>query len=532
MKLFWKIFAAVFISFAIVVSFIFYVVSTNQISNAESHILEENRIVGALISKEIEVGYLEFKWPFEGLKKISERDDFLFWWIVRDDGIIHLADNASFMGTYTRDYFPQIADIKVDENVFLDYNKNYGIFVKTLEMGKDKWSFCLGFSLKTVSEMRRDIILSSIIISLLALLILGVMLYFTVAYFTKPITKLRDITSDVAKGDLDIEIQVKTKDEIGELASSLKQMIKNLKQSRDIIEKHTKELEQKVQERTKDLDKKVKELTDTKTALLNMMEDMNEANKGLIKTREDLKGTLSKLKEMDVKKNEFISIAAHELKTPLTSIHGFSQLLQNKSVLEDHKKRENYLKIMEDETKRLAKLVNDILDFSRIDLGAMKFSFEEADVNEIMEAVESEMDMLIKEKGLESEYDIEKDLPKIVTDRERVIEIMINLINNSVKYTPKGKITVKIFREKESVHFMVKDTGIGIAKEYHDKIFGRFYQVDSSCTRKAGGVGLGLALCKEFLNLMGGKIWFKSEFGKGSEFHFTLPISFKKVCKR
>ena len=141
-----------------------------------------------------------------------------------------------------------------------------------------------------------------------------------------------------------------------------------------------------------------------------------------------------------------------------------------------------------------------------------------------MESVKREMEMLINKKELKLEFEIAKGIPKIVTDMERLTQILINIINNAMKYTPKGKISVRAFRDNKTVHFIVKDTGIGIAKENQEKIFGRFYQVDSSYARKAGGTGLGLTICKEFVVLLGGKIWIKSELGKGSEFHFTLPV--------
>ena len=282
--------------------------------------------------------------------------------------------------------------------------------------------------------------------------------------------------------------------------------------------------ERKVQERTKDLDRKVQELTETKTAVLNMMEDMEETNKNLVKTQQQLKETLKELKESDIKKDEFISIAAHELKTPLTSIHGFSQLLLSPGIAADAEKRGKFLRIMEKESMRLAKLVNDILDLSRIDLGTIKVNNEEIDTSQLMDDVEREMDIPMKERGLRSEYDIEKGLPRMVTDQEKLREILMNIISNAIKYTPKGKISVKVWTEDGNLQVMVKDTGIGISEEQQKKLFHRFYQIDSSYTRKAGGAGLGLALSKEFVELMGGRIWIISQEGKGSEFHFTLPI--------
>ncbi len=371
-----------------------------------------------------------------------------------------------------------------------------------------------------LTEMGNLMLIATLIF---ALLVVGFATIFSRS-ISESIIKLRDIVNEIGKGKLDTKIEIKSKDEIGELATSFKRMVIDLKRSQKQVKRHAEELENRVKERTKELDAKVNELTDTKTAVLNMMEDMDEANKELVRTQDELGGSLRELREMDMKKDQFISIAAHELKTPLTSIHGFSQLLQDRKIADNFTKRSKYLKIMDQETKRLAKLVGDMLDLSGIDLGTVKIELSKFSVNELMDSLKKEMDIQIKDKGLESAYDVKKNIPNIETDREKLMEVLLNLISNSVKYTPKGKITVKAFRDKENIHFIVKDTGIGISKENQEMIFDRFYQVDSSYTRKAGGTGLGLALCKEFVELLGGKIWIVSEKGKGSEFHFTLPI--------
>jgi signal transduction histidine kinase len=366
----------------------------------------------------------------------------------------------------------------------------------------------------------------AIVLFAMFLIILGVMASFLISRsITEPLAKMAKIVPSISEGKFGQVVDIKSEDEIGDLASAFNQMTKDLKKSQNEIRMHSQELEQKVQERTSELDEKVKELSGTKTAVLNMMEDMDGANKQLIRTQEELEKSLAELKETDIKKDQFISIAAHELKTPLTSIHGFSQLLQNRKVANNFTKRNKYLKIMDHETKRLGKLVGDILDLSRIDLGTIKVDVSSVNLNEMIENIRKEMNIQIEEKGLKSEYDIEKDLPPIQTDNEKLTEILLNLINNSVKYTQEGKISVSVYKENNKIHFMVKDTGIGISKKNHEKVFDRFYQVDSSYTRKAGGTGLGLSLCREFVQLLGGKIWLKSELGKGTEFHFTLPVS-------
>ena len=231
MKLFWKIFVSMFISFVVIVSSISYIISIRQISDAENRIIEEKKIIGSFLSKEIEVGYFESKWPFESLKKLSKHKGVLFWWIVRDDGTIHLADNASFMGTYAQDYFPQIASMIKKENISLNRNQNYGIFFTPLETGKKKWSFWFGFSLKEVSDRRKEIIFLIAVVSLSALVVLGVILYFAIKYFTKPIQELTVSAEAIGKGDLTRRVKIGSKDELGRLAHSFNKMTEDLQRT-------------------------------------------------------------------------------------------------------------------------------------------------------------------------------------------------------------------------------------------------------------------------------------------------------------
>ena len=231
MKLFWKIFASIFFFFVATVFLISYVISIRQIADVEKRVVEENKGIGSFLSKEIEVNYFESKWPFESLRKLSERKGVLFWWIVRDDGTIHLADNASFMKTYARDYFPEIANHLEKETVSLNRDQNYGIFLTTLETGPKKWSFWFGFSLEEVSERRKEIIFLIGVVSLSALVMLGVILYFAIKYFTKPIQELTVSAEAIGKGDLTHRVKIGSKDELGRLAHSFNKMTEDLQRT-------------------------------------------------------------------------------------------------------------------------------------------------------------------------------------------------------------------------------------------------------------------------------------------------------------
>ena len=235
MKLFWKIFSVVFISLFVIALSISYIISSKQISYMENHLIEENRIIGSLISKEVEIGYLESKWPFESLRKLSEQENFLFWWVIKDDGLIHLSDNSSFMGTYAYDYFPQVINIAENEDIFIDYKQSYGIYFQTFGTGENKQSFWLGFSLKDISETKRDVILLTIISSLLALTILGAITYFIIKHFTNPINELTICANKIKQGNLDKKCEVKSKDELEELAKAFDEMRLGLKDRNDLL---------------------------------------------------------------------------------------------------------------------------------------------------------------------------------------------------------------------------------------------------------------------------------------------------------
>ena len=231
MKLFWKICTVVFISFVATVSVISYIFYVRQVSEAKVRILKENEIIGNFLSKEIELGYLEYKWPFESLKKISERHDFLFWWIIKEDGTIHLADKASFMATNVSSYFPRLAAENSEQRLVTDDRNGYGVFIKPLDVGKKKWFFWLGFSLQSLSKIKSKILILHITVSLSALIIIGASLYISIRHFTEPVSDLIFSTEKIGKGDLNHRVRVNSRDELGTLATSFNRMTAELQKT-------------------------------------------------------------------------------------------------------------------------------------------------------------------------------------------------------------------------------------------------------------------------------------------------------------
>ena len=228
------------------------------------------------------------------------------------------------------------------------------------------------------------------------------------------------------------------------------------------------------------------------------------------------------LKELDRMKSEFLSTAAHELRTPLTSILGFSEILLQRKL--DKERQARFLKIINEETQGLADLISDLLDVSRIESGR-GFKIKKASI-ELRKIILENVDLF---KSRTDKHDFEVNIPddpvRLKADKDKIDQVMENLISNAVKFSPQGgKITISVEQSEGEVKISVADTGMGIPKKDLPHIFERFYRVDNTFTLGIGGTGLGLAIVKYIIESHGGKIWAESEVGKGSTFSFTLPL--------
>jgi GAF domain-containing protein/DNA-binding response OmpR family regulator len=237
-------------------------------------------------------------------------------------------------------------------------------------------------------------------------------------------------------------------------------------------------------------------------------------------------------------KSAFLSTVSHELRTPLTSVLGFAKIIRKRldekifpTVEKTPKAQKTITQISENlnvvvsEGERLTHLINDVLDLAKIEAGKMEWNMEEVALAEVAERAVAATAALFDNKNLDLEKHIQADLPPITGDRDKLIQVMVNLISNSVKFTPKGKVTCKVSRKKNEIIVSVSDTGIGIAREDHAAVFEQFKQVGDTLTDKPKGTGLGLPICKEIIEHHGGRIWVESELGKGSTFSFALPVT-------
>jgi PAS domain S-box-containing protein len=247
---------------------------------------------------------------------------------------------------------------------------------------------------------------------------------------------------------------------------------------------------------------------------------------------------ITREKEIDGMKTDFISTVSHELRTPLTSVLGFAKIIKrrlNDDIFpqvktEDKKIRrainqvDGNIGIIISEGERLTKLINDVLDIAKMEAGKIEWKKEALSAGEIIERAATATSALFEQKGLRLLKDIEDGLPEITGDRDRLIQVIINLISNAVKFTDKGTITVTAKRMNNEIIVSVIDTGVGIAKKDCDKVFEKFKQVGNVLTDKPTGTGLGLPICKQIVEHHGGRIWVESELGKGSAFSFALPV--------
>ena len=302
------------------------------------------------------------------------------------------------------------------------------------------------------------------LIVLFIILLLGIILSRTI---TKPLLQLTKGADKIGKGNLKHRIVIESEDELGRLADSF-----------------------------------------------------NEMAKALDKSYEELK-TLDKMKD------EFISMASHELRTPISTMKGFLSMILSGDFGKLNKEGQKSLKIIEISNNRLGKLVDDLLNVSRIEQGRLQIRLESINIEKIVYDITDQLILKVKEKKLELTLDIEEGLSLALADEDRLKQVLINLIDNAIKYTEKGWIEVSVKKESNNIKVSIKDSGIGMSKKDQEKLFTKFYRIKRNKTIGIEGTGLGLWITKQIVELMNGKIYVDSKKNIGTQVSFTIPI-FKK----
>jgi len=385
---------------------------------------------------------------------------------------------------------------QIDDHAFME-------MVVPVHVNASQWGVLrLGFSLDDLNallaksqnfiaeEIRKAVIRASVT-ALLFLILGGLAVFYFASRWTRPIRKLVHFSHELAGGDFSAKphISIRTDDEIGLLVSALEEMADSLRHSYAQMADHSHILEEKVEKRTREL--------------------AAARDKALAAAQA---------------KSDFLANMSHEIRTPMNAVIGMAHLAMDGA---ENRQQRDYLNKILTASETLLVIINDILDFSKVEAGKLRLEAVDFNLAETLENVASVNAIAANAKGLALLFDYPPDLPVLHGDSMRLGQVLLNLVNNAVKFTEQGQVEVSVEVLEQSdaeieLQFQVSDSGIGMSAAQIANLFQAFSQADTSTTRQYGGTGLGLAICKQLVELMHGEISVDSEPGKGSCFHFRL----------
>jgi signal transduction histidine kinase len=425
--------------------------------------------------------------------------------LVKQRTTLELKLIAPFTGNFTKGVAECLkGGSGYDANGYIDYRGKtvlgFWQWLPELEWGiiaeidKDEWYV-------SVKKLHR------ITFSILFLLTLAVVSFAFVfgKKISEPIVYLTDVTKSISEGDFSKRVNISAKDEIGELSKFFNKMADFVEEKTHALEEYTSNLEKIIEERTKDL---------------------TQINKELEKQSHDLEKAYKELLTLDQMKDKMIRDVSHELKSPVAQVQMAIDLWTNEIKKDslDRSKEERFEQIIHSSLQRLRKTIESILDLSVLESGRFVFKKEPIQMEEIIHQTVMGMKLLAKKKGLTLTYHSSGNLPVTIGDKNEISRVLINLIDNAIKYTESGSINIYGKCKGSYLEISVEDTGmgIGLTKEEYSKLFERFFQEHPTMY----GSGVGLALCKNIVEAHKGRIWVDCEgIGKGASFKFTLPVA-------
>jgi signal transduction histidine kinase len=386
--------------------------------------------------------------------------------------------------------------------------------------GGHEYSVRYVYSLSNLDAMNQEMIVTISLYSGIFIIVSFLLIFFLFNYFvSSPIGELTKGVRTMSKGTLGYKVHVKSKDEIGELATAFNTMSADLKVSRDNLEEYSKNLEKLVTERTKELEEKTNRLEQINQDLTAAREELNILNKNLEKRVQERTKEVEKLLKQ---KDEFINQLGHDLKNPLGPLINLLPFLEEQET--DVAKKE-MLTVLHRNADYMKNLVVKTLELAVLNSPNTKFSMEKMNLfSEVNQIIENKK-ILFDEKKVNISNTIDHTL-KVKADRLRLEELLTNIFENSVKYSKDGcKITIDAEQSNDMVKISLADTGIGMTKEEIDRIFDEFYKADSA-RHDIQSTGLGMSICKRIVEKHGGSIWVESPGpGKGTTVFFTLPAA-------
>lgn len=436
-------------------------------------------------------------------------------------------------------------------------------------------------SLETVYDNLNHISLIYFSASLLAVMLGVVMAVIISRSLTKPIAEINDRTTRIAQGDYSGGILVRSNDEIGQLAENVNALAVRIEETTNSTEFERRRLDSVLEHMTDGVvatDRRgsiniintaalqmtgiddstvamgqsilevlqisdrynLRELLDNQEELLldfstderqliirayfSLIQRASGFISGLVIVLHDV----TEQQRIELERRQFVSNVSHELRTPLTSVKSYVDALQE-GAIDDPEVARNFLAVAQDETTRMIRMINDLLELSRMDSGTMKLETEYVNVGELFNYVLNRFDMIIANADKpEKYYTIKREIPKVQIwvelDTSKFTQVIDNIMNNAIKYSPDGGvITARMIDNQKEVVLSITDQGLGIPKKDLGHIFDRFFRVDKARSRAQGGTGLGLAISKEIIERFGGRIWVESAEGQGSTFSISLP---------
>jgi signal transduction histidine kinase len=267
------------------------------------------------------------------------------------------------------------------------------------------------------------------------------------------------------------------------------------------------------------------EFGDLATRMNRMSQELHRLYEDERQSAAALQALNQKLEQASRAKSEFLANMSHELRTPMNAILGFVEMMLDDIYGDVPEHLREPLRDVQTNGKHLLRLINDVLDLSKIEAGRMELSLGEYSVLDIVDSVRASLQVLAAEKGLEFATSVPDDLPCALGDGQRITQCLLNLVGNALKFTKQGRVDIVVEREGDDLLYHVRDTGVGIAKNELEHIFEEFRQVDATITREYGGTGLGLSITKTFVEMHGGRLWVESAPGHGSTFSFSVPLT-------